>query len=103
MSTASLAHVDVSLVGYNNSPTIDQVDPPLTSIAYPGTEVGQAAGSLALQLIARTDRRIPGAVFQPTILVRESTAPPAASPSLRLSGDTAAPSHLFLIEVSDAG
>jgi LacI family transcriptional regulator len=68
---------DVSLVGYNNSPTIDQVDPPLTSIAYPGTEVGQAAGSLALQLIARTDRPIPGAVFQPTILVRQSTAKPA--------------------------
>jgi LacI family transcriptional regulator len=67
---------DVSLVGYNNSPTIDQVDPPLTSIAYPGAEVGQAAGSLALQLIARTSRRIPGAVFQPTIMVRESTTPP---------------------------
>jgi LacI family transcriptional regulator len=72
---------DVSLVGYNNSPTIDQVDPPLTSVAYPGTEVGLAAGSLALQLIARTDRLTPGALFQPTILVRESTAPPAASRS----------------------
>ena len=36
---------DVSLVGYNNSPTIDQVDPPLTSVAYPGAEVGHAAGS----------------------------------------------------------
>ena len=69
---------DVSLVGYNNSPTIDQVDPPLTSVAYPGIEVGHAAGSLALQLIARTDRRIPGAVFQPTILARDSTAPPGA-------------------------
>jgi len=67
---------DVSLVGYNNSPTIDQVDPPLTSVAYPGIEVGQAAGLLALQLIARTDRPIAGAVFQPTIVVRESTAPP---------------------------
>jgi LacI family transcriptional regulator len=70
---------DVSLVGYNNSPTIDQVDPPLTSVAYPGTEVGQAAGSLALQLIARTDRLTPGALFQPAILVRESTAPPAGN------------------------
>ena len=72
----------MSLVGYNNSPTIDQVDPPLTSVAYPGTEVGQAAGMLALQLIARTSEPIPGSVFQPTILVRESTAPPgrAASP-----------------------
>ncbi len=67
---------DVSLVGYNNSPTIDQVDPPLTSVAYPGIEVGRAAGVLALQLIASNDRPIPGAVFPPTIFVRESTAPP---------------------------
>ena len=50
---------DVSLVGYNDSPTIDQVDPPLTSIAYQGAEVGQAAGRLALDLIARPDRPDP--------------------------------------------
>jgi LacI family transcriptional regulator len=67
---------DVSLVGYNNSPTIDQVDPPLTSVAYPGAEVGHAAGRLALQLIAQTGRPIPDAVFQPAMLVRASTAPP---------------------------
>ncbi len=72
---------DVSLVGYNNSPAMDQVDPPLTSVAYPGIEVGQAAGALALQLIARNDRPIPGAVFQPTIVVRESTTPPRATRS----------------------
>jgi LacI family transcriptional regulator len=65
---------DVSLVGYNNSPAMDQVNPPLTSVAYPGIEVGQSAGALALQLIARNDRPTPGAVFQPTIVVRESTA-----------------------------
>jgi LacI family transcriptional regulator len=67
---------DVSLVGYNDSPVIDQVDPPLTSVAYPGAEVGEAAGNLALQLIARSDRRVPSAVFQPTLLVRASTSPP---------------------------
>jgi LacI family transcriptional regulator len=67
---------DVSLVGYNDSPTIDRVDPPLTSVAYPGIEVGMAAGTLALQLIAHAGRPIPGAVFRPTIVVRESTAPP---------------------------
>jgi LacI family transcriptional regulator len=65
---------DFSLVGYNNSPAIDQVDPPLTSVAYPGIEVGQAAGEVALQLIAESDRRVPGAVFPPTLVVRESTA-----------------------------
>ena len=67
---------DISLVGYNNSPAMDQVNPPLTSVAYPGIEVGQAAGALALELIARGDRPVPGAVFQPTIVVRESTAAP---------------------------
>ena len=72
---------DVSLVGYNNSPAMDQVNPPLTSVVYPGIEVGQAAGALALQLIARNDRPVPGAVFQPTIVVRESTTPPRATRS----------------------
>jgi len=50
-------------------------------VAYPGIEIGQSAGALALQLIDRTDRPTPGAVFQPTIVVRESTRMlrPAAS------------------------
>lgn len=68
---------DISLVGYNDSPAIDQVDPPLTSVAYPGAEVGEAAGTLALELIADSDRPVPGALFHPTIKVRASTAPPA--------------------------
>ncbi len=72
---------DISLVGYNNSPAMDQVDPPLTSVAYPGIEIGQSAGALALQLIDRTDRPIPGAVFQPTIVVRESTQMPRPAAS----------------------
>jgi DNA-binding LacI/PurR family transcriptional regulator len=67
---------DVSLVGYNDSPAMDQIDPPLTSVAYPGAEVGEAAGHLALQLIACRDRPVPGSVFHPTMLVRASTAPP---------------------------
>ena len=72
---------DISLVGYNNSPAMDQVDPPLTSVAYPGIEIGQSAGALALQLIDRTDRPTPGAVFQPTIVVRESTQMPRPAAS----------------------
>jgi LacI family transcriptional regulator len=72
---------DFSLVGYNNSPTIDQVDPPLTSVAYPGIEVGQGAGTLSLQLIARSDKPIPGSVFPPKLVVRKSTAPPGVTRS----------------------
>lgn len=65
---------DVSIVGYNNSPLIDQINPPLTSIAYPGTEVGRAAGQLALDLIADPGGIAAGAIFPPQICLRESTA-----------------------------
>jgi LacI family transcriptional regulator len=65
---------DVSIVGYNNSPMIDQINPPLTSIAYPGTRVGRAAGDVALQLIADPGGLAPGAVFPPQLCLRDSTA-----------------------------
>ena len=64
----------ISLVGYNDSPMIDQIDPPLTSIVYPGIEVGRAAGDVATRLIQDPTMRAPGALFPPKIVVRESTA-----------------------------
>lgn len=64
---------DISIVAYNDSPMIDQVDPPLTSVAYPGIEVGRAAGNVALQLIARPEERAAGAMFPPTLHLRAST------------------------------
>ncbi len=67
---------DVSLVGYNDSPTIDQVNPPLTSVAYPGIEIGRAAGELALRLINDSQQPATGAVFPPRLCIRGSTGPP---------------------------
>lgn len=64
---------DISIVGYNDSPIIDQVDPPLTSVAYPGIEVGRAAAELALALITDADGTVASAVFPPRLCVREST------------------------------
>ena len=66
----------ISLVGYNDSPTIDQIDPPLTSIAYPGIEVGRAAAEVAMQLIQDPSKRAPGALFPPRIVIRGSTTAP---------------------------
>ena len=67
---------EFSLIGYNNSPTIDQINPPLTSVAYPGIEVGRAAGDLALRLVEDSDRPATGAIVPPQLCIRESTAPP---------------------------
>lgn len=64
---------DVSIAGYNDSPMIDQIDPPLTSVAYPGIEIGRAAGAVALELIKDPDGCPAGEVFPPQLRVRRST------------------------------
>lgn len=71
---------DVSIVGYNDSPMIDQIDPPLTSIVYPGIEVGRAAGEVAFKLISDPGGPAPGAVFPPRLIVRDSTKPAEFQP-----------------------
>lgn len=43
---------DVSLVGYNDLPAMDLVDPPLTTVRYPSRQIGQAAGELILEVLA---------------------------------------------------
>ncbi|MDW3177990.1 MAG: LacI family DNA-binding transcriptional regulator [Acidimicrobiia bacterium] len=63
---------DISIVAYNNSPMIDQVDPPLTSVVYPGIEVGRAAGDVSLHLISQPEDRAAGAIFPPTMCIRDS-------------------------------
>ncbi len=73
---------DISIVGYNDSPTIDQVDPPLTSVIYPGIKVGRSAGEVALQLINEPAEHAPGAMFPPRLAVRKSAAPLVNDPFL---------------------
>ena len=63
---------DISIVGYNNSPMIDQINPPLTSVVYPGIEVGRAAGDVVLRLIKHPEKSAAGATFPPSLCVRES-------------------------------
>ena len=69
---------DVSLVGYNNTPTMDQINPPLTTVIYPGIQVGHAAGELALRLITDPGGATHGALFPPQLSARASTSWPRA-------------------------
>jgi LacI family transcriptional regulator len=71
---------DVSVVGYNDMPFCDHFNPPLTTIRIPHYEMGVAAADLLLdQLDERApDTRGRGAVvLEPSLVVRDSTAPPA--------------------------
>lgn len=67
---------DVSLMGYNDTPLLSRVEPPLTSVRYPSHEVGQASGALALRLIAEPESRVDRQVFGVELIARASTVPP---------------------------
>jgi LacI family transcriptional regulator len=67
---------DVSIVGFNDMPFIDRLQPPLTSVRVPQREIGSVAADLLLAQLA--DRAAPARemLLEPTLVVRASTAPP---------------------------
>ena len=71
---------DVSVVGYNDMPFVDRFRPPLTTVRVPHYELGATAAELMLEQL----QGIPGPARQlllaPELVVRGSTAPPAAAP-----------------------
>lgn len=69
---------DVSIVGFNDMPFVDRLQPPLTTVRVPQREIGTAAAELLLAQLA--DRAEPPRelLLEPTLVVRASTAPPPA-------------------------
>jgi LacI family transcriptional regulator len=68
---------DVSVVGYNDMPFMDLVDPPLTSVRVPQHDIGAEAARLLLSLLVE-DGTMPvkHVRLTPELMVRSSTAPP---------------------------
>ena len=69
---------DVSVVGHNDMPLVDNLAPPLTTFAIPRREIGVAAARLLLERLAGSADGTGAARRQlPTrLVVRGSTAPP---------------------------
>jgi LacI family transcriptional regulator, galactose operon repressor len=69
---------DVSIVGFNDMPFIDRLQPPLTSVRVPQREIGATAADLLLAQLA--DRGDPARqiLLEPELVVRGSTGPPPA-------------------------
>lgn len=66
---------DISIVGYNDVPLTDQLDPPLTTIRLPGHELGRVAAELLVNRIDGTEATTNAVVLAPELIVRASTAP----------------------------
>lgn len=86
---------DLSIVGFNDSALAQHCDPPLTSVRVPVTEMGH----LSAQVLMRHLDRLPGAaeeapvqaVLPVALVIRGSTAPPAADASPTRAGPASYP------------
>ena len=67
---------DISVVGYNDVPLTDQIEPPLTTIRLPGYELGRLAAELVLTRIDGAESTTGRVVLAPELIVRRSTAEP---------------------------
>ncbi len=67
---------DVSVIGYDDSPLMNCVEPPLTTVRQPIDAMGRAAVDLLIGAIDRTDLPADELLFEPELVVRSSTGRP---------------------------
>ena len=70
---------DVSVTGYNDSPFVDLLTPPLTTVRIPQREIGLQAARLLLQKIEEHPATSTNVVLRPQLIIRRSTAAPRMS------------------------
>ena len=71
---------DVSIIGYNDAPLVDRMDPPLTTLRIPGYELGRFAAERAVSMIEQPEATYTTISLQPELVVRGSTAMADGSP-----------------------
>jgi LacI family transcriptional regulator len=69
---------DISVVGYNDAPLIDHIDPPLTTIRLPTFELGRHAAQLAFSALDGEQPRRARVMLGPEFVERKSTCAPVA-------------------------
>jgi LacI family transcriptional regulator len=70
---------DVSVVGFNDTPFMDKLHPPLTTVRIPHYEIGAEAARLLLEGLRTPERPARSVLLPLSLIVRESTAPPSAA------------------------
>ena len=69
---------DISIVGYNDAPLADRIDPPLTTVRLPGSELGHRVARLALEQLSEDTPEPSTVLLPPELVIRRSTAPATA-------------------------
>jgi DNA-binding LacI/PurR family transcriptional regulator len=67
---------DLSVVGFNDQPEAREMDPPLTTVAVPRTQLGRAAVDLLLATAGRKQDEPETRVLACQLVTRRSAAPP---------------------------
>jgi LacI family transcriptional regulator len=69
---------DISLVGFDDVPWMEMVDPPITVVEQPTLELGRCAAKLLIRRLAGPTLEAAVECLQPRLLVRGSTGPARA-------------------------
>lgn len=67
---------EVSIAGYNDMALTGFLAPPLTTIRFPGWEVGHAAADAVIRMLAG-EEKVASVCLEPVFVARGSTAPPS--------------------------
>ncbi|GAA1013932.1 LacI family transcriptional regulator [Acrocarpospora pleiomorpha] len=68
---------DISIVGYNDAPLSNHVNPPLTTVRLPSLELGRRVATLALAVIAGATTEPTIEKLPPELVIRQSTGAPS--------------------------
>lgn len=65
---------DISVVGYNDAPLVDHLDPPLTTVRLPGFELGRRSARIAFDLLEGVRPTDVRQMLEPEFIERGSTS-----------------------------
>jgi LacI family transcriptional regulator len=67
---------DVSVIGFNDMPFLDKLQPPLSTIAVPHHQIGVESARMLLESLTERDRPARSVLLPVSLVERSSTAPP---------------------------
>jgi LacI family transcriptional regulator len=69
---------DISIIGYNDMPLMDLVEPALSTVRINPQELGRRAGRLVLDALGSECAQARMEVLEPTLILRRSAGPPSS-------------------------
>jgi LacI family transcriptional regulator len=87
---------DLSVVGFNDMPLVDKLQPALTTVRIPHYEIGWEAGRLMLDQLTRGEQQAKAVLMPVSLSVRQSTGPPPGGAAAVADDAETAPSAASL-------